>query len=272
MRIAMEYHIIAGKSIETRRCWMIARKKGKSFRGTRIAGNTSAKKIAANERDAVRRAARTLNANFWKGFLLVTLKYSDARLPADYDAAAKECERFMRKARAAHRKTTGAGLQYFSVTANWSPRRQAPARLHHHVVMDMASLDMLSQLWPEGEIYVDVIRQPGDLSRLASYLLANVVGRPGKKKYSCSKGMEKPIATEPVEVDDVEGVEPLQGAYVIDGAPTYDEDGRVIGGWLLQRVDEPPKVRGSMVVLPKRRKKRRHEDSEYMAAVTARDE
>ncbi len=267
----MEYHVIAGRSIETRRCWMSVRKKGQT-RGTRIAGNTSARKIAQNERDAVRRAARTLNANFWQGFLLVTLKYASSRLPQSREEAEKDVERFKRAARREHRKQTGQALRFFSVTANWSPKRKAPARLHHHIVMDPASLDMLSACWPEGEFYVDVIRRPGDLSALAAYLLANVQGlETGKKKYSVSKNLDKPIFTEPKEVSDVDGAMPLPGCPAIDGGPTYDEDGRVIGSWLLQRVDEPPKVRGSMVILPKRRK-RREADEDCLGSVRERDE
>ena len=177
-------------------------------------------------------------------------------------------------ARAVHRKSTGETLKYFAVTANWSPKRQAPARLHHHIVMDPASLDMLSELWPEGEFYVLRVNNPGNLIRLASYLVANVVGlEKGKKKWSTSKNLAKPVYTEPVEVDEAEGIEPIPGSYVIDTVPTYDEDGRVVGSWMLAQADEPPKVRGSTVLLPKKPRRRKQKETDaYLDEIRTADE
>lgn len=272
MKKAMEYHIISGRIIETRRSYLSCRTEGKKQRGTRIAGNTSARKIALNEKEAAKRAARTLNANFGDGFLFVTLKYSNARLPESYEAAQKDLEPFLRKAREEQKKRDGGKLKYFTVTANWSPKRQAPARLHHHVVLDASSIDMLSDLWPEGEFYVLRVNNPGDLSKLAAYLLENVHDLPaGKKKYRTSQGLEKPIYTEPVEVSDVEGVVPLPDTSVVDGEPTYNEDGRVVGSYIRAVAKAAPKVRGSMVILPKRGKKRKS-DNGFIANVRETDD
>lgn len=271
MRRAMEYHIISGRVIETRRSYMPCRAEGKKTRGTRIAGSSSLKKIALNEREGVKRAARTLNANFGEGFLFATFKFSASRLPDSYEAAGKEMEKLLRDARAACRKETGKKLRYFGVVANWSPKHQRAARLHFHIVFDCASMDLLARLWPEGELYVERVSNPGDLTKLAAYLLDNVHDLPaGKKKYRTSKGMEKPIYTEPIEVSDVEGVIPLPDTAVVDGEPTYNEDGRLVGSYIRAVAQTAPRVRGSMVILPKRGRKRKNDEG-YFARIQEQD-
>lgn len=268
MRKAMEYHIISGRVIETRRSFMPCRSEGKKSRGVRVAGNSSLRKIALNEREGVKRAARTLNANFGDGFLFVTLKYSNSRLPARYEDAGKDLDKFLRGARKGHGK---GKLRYFAVTANWSPKHQRAERLHHHVVLDSGSIDLLASLWPEGEFYVQRVDAPGDLTKLAAYLLDNVHElEKGKKKYRTAKGMEKPIYTEPVEVSDVEGIVALPDTAVVDGEPSYNEDGRVVGSYIRAVARTAPKVRGSMVLLPKRARKRRSEEG-YFAVIREQD-
>ena len=248
----MEYHIISGKVIETRRCWMTARS-GTKVRGQRKAGNTSARKIAANEQEAVKRLARILNTNFSEGFLFVTLKYSKENLPPDYPSAGVVLDKFLRAARGLYRKEHEDVFRYVKVNANWSPKRKAPARLHHHVVMSPASLDMLEKLWPAGEFHVKRVSNPGDLTTLASYLIANVEGlEPGQKKWSCSKGLDKPIYTEPKPVEDVETVEPLPNTQVVEANQTTDEDGLVSGSYMRCLSRERIKVRGGQVVMPRK--------------------
>ena len=282
MKQIMEYHIISGRIIETRRVYMAARSEGKKKRGTRVAGNTSMRKIAINERDAVKRLARTLNANFFRGFLFVTLKYANCRLPESWLAAQEIGASFLNKARKLFRRETGNGLRYVAVTANWSQENKRSARLHHHLVMDPdVSMDMLSKLWPEGEFYVRRVSNPGDLTGLAIYLLDNVKTQEGprglgltsgKKKYTTSKGLIEPIRTEPKPVAEIEGVEALPGTFVLDGEQSYDEDGKIIGSYLRAAAQEPPKVRGTMVILPRRSRKRRAWDEGYLAEIRRQDE
>lgn len=280
MKQLMEYHIISGRVIETRRVYMACRDGKKKTRGTRIAGNTSAKKIALNERDAVKRFARTLNANFgMTGFLWVTLKYSDKRLPASYLSAQDLASAFLNKARKAYKREMGKSLRYALVTANWNQQDKREARLHHHLVVDPdMSLDLLSKLWPEGEFYVRRVSNPGDLTGLAAYMIENVRVldnergiQPGKKKYTVSKGMAEPIRTDPQPVKDIEGLQPLLNCAVLGAEPTYDEDGRLIGSYLRTLAPEQPKVRGSMVILPKRRTRRVTWDEGYLAEIRRQD-
>lgn len=280
MRQIMEYHIISGRIIETRRVYMACRDGGKKTRGTRIAGNTSLKKIALNERDAVKRLARTLNANFGDGFLFVTLKYSRERLPESYLAAEDSGAQFLNRIRKRYKRETEKGLRYVHVTANWSPEHKRPARLHHHLVLDPdVSMDLLGKLWPEGEFFVRRVSEPGDLTGLAAYLLENVHAgtdgtgiEPGKKKYSCSKGLKEPIRTEPKPVNDIETVQPIEGASVLAAEPTYDEDGRLVGSYLRTIASAAPKIRGSMVILPRKRSRKKPWDEGYIVEIRKADE
>lgn len=250
----MEYHIISGKVIETRRCWMNERQGLKPVRGQRKAGNTSMKKIRLNERESIRQLARILNTNFGEGFLFVTLKYGNGRLPATYEEAKKDAAVFLRKARAQYAKDHEEAMRYVCVTANWSPKRGCPARLHHHIVMDIASMDMLAKLWPAGEFHVKVANNPADLSRLAAYLCENTRNlQPGQKQWSTSKGMAKPVYTEPKPVEFVEAINPLPDTTIVDAEQTVGEDGIVVGSYLRAICHSPVKVRGGMVILPRKK-------------------
>ena len=62
MRRLMEYKIVSGNVVEIRRTYMNVRAGSpqRKPRGQRIAGNTSARKIKANENEAVKQLARTL--------------------------------------------------------------------------------------------------------------------------------------------------------------------------------------------------------------------
>ena len=84
----MQYHIISGPVVETRRSYLTVRTVRKT-RGTRRAGASSAKKINLNEKQEALRLARIFNANFYDGGYLITLTFSPERLPASYEELCK---------------------------------------------------------------------------------------------------------------------------------------------------------------------------------------
>lgn len=257
MRRLMEYHIISGKVVETRRSFLPCRGKPKKQRGPRRAGASSEKKITLNEIQEKQRLARLLNTNFWEGGYLVTLKYADNRLPESYEDAKIDGEKMMRKLRDLCKKE-GAELRRVLVTANWSPKRNAPARLHHHMVINKIPLAMMEKLWPEGEMYIETLKD-GDLSKLASYLCDNVrLEESGKKKWSPSRNLEKPVYTEPVEVSDPDGIQPMAGATETVQEPTYNEDGKQVGGYMRCTLPERPEIKGGRIILPKIKKRGGH--------------
>lgn len=251
MRRLMEYHIISGNVVETRRSYLPMRSVRKT-RGVRRAGTSSARKISQNEKQEILRLARQLNANFYRGGYLVTFKYGPERLPESYEQLCKNGQGLMKKLGAMCRKQ-GAELKRVLVNANWSPAKDRPARLHHHVVMNEIDLSLLSSLWPEGELDIRRLRH-GDLTALADYLYRNVKTEPGKKHWSPSRNLEKPILTEPVPVHGTE-MEAPAGATEIYQQPTYDEDGRQVGSYLRCTLPEPPKFRGGQIILPRPQKR-----------------
>ena len=246
----MEYHIISGSVIETRRSYLPVRNGAKKARGTRRAGASSAKKILANERQEALRLGRLLNANFGDGGYLVTLKYNDARLPQDYETLCVNGSKLMRKLNTLCKKQ-GTELKRVLINANFNPRYQRPARLHHHLVVNEISLDILRKLWPEDQLQVTSL-QKGDLTQLASYLVANVsdIGV-GKKRWYASQNLEKPVFSEPVEVKDMDGIEIPAGALQTVQQPTYDEEGRQIGSYMRCLLPAKPIIRGGMIKIPK---------------------
>lgn len=253
---AMEYHIISGKVVETRRCYLPVRDGSIKVRGQRKAGNSSIKKIELNERGAVNKLGRILNTNFENGFKFVTLKYGKDRLPDDYEQLKKNAAAFCRKLRKWCRKH-GVDFKYVLINANWSPKRDAEARLHHHIILPAdISADFLEELWPADEMHIKVVHNPGDLTSLASYLIANVHGlEAGEKKWTTSRGMEKPIYTEPKPVDDIDSIQQLPNTSVIEAKQYTDEDGYVMSSYIRAICREKIKVRGGMVILPRRSKK-----------------
>lgn len=259
MRRLMEYKIISGRTVETRRSWLSIGPTYKKPRGTRKAGTSSLKKIAANERERIKQLARLINCNFGVGDGFLTLKYDDDHYPSDlsYETADAILVKFLRKLRREYRKESGKALPEVSITANWSPHRQAPARLHEHLVIPSDAVELARELWPEfggpGTVIVKDLNDEGDYTKIAAYMIANVKGRPaGENTYHCSRGMARPIYTEPVEVNDVEDLRPDYGAIVKDIEETRDEDDRVVGKYQRCVWKTPPKVRGGQIILPKR--------------------
>lgn len=249
MKTIMEYHIISGKVIETRRCMLSSRQAvavGKK-RAPRTAGNSSKRKIDANEREAVKRLARIINCNFKPGDLWLTLKYSDSRLPTDIKEADKIIAKFLRNVRTAYKKETGEKLRYILCTSETSTKTGNKARLHHHLIMDRMAYEIICRYWPQEEISYSLIDGRGDHTALAKYIVQNFGGEVGRKRWSCSRGLEKPIYTEPVPVESIEGIKAPAGADVRENVLIVDEDCGVQAAYMRAVLPEKPTVRRGVV-------------------------
>lgn len=256
--VRMEYKIISGRTIETRQCWMPARSSApfKKKRAPRVCGHTSLKKIAANEREAIRRLARIINCNFGCGDLWITLKYSDDRLPASYEEAKKEITKFLRKIRTAYRADTGKNLRYIITTSQENPRTGEKARLHHHIVMDRIAYEFLCRHWPQDEISYTIMDNRGDHTAMARYMIQNAPKEADKKKWSTSQGLKKPIYTEPEAIASIGKIEPLVGAEIKENMLIQDADSGIETAYMRCVVDIPPEVRGNTVIFPKKRRRK----------------
>lgn len=268
MKRLMEYRIISGRTVETRRCWLPSASAPKKPRGTRRAGSSSAKKIAANERSCVLSLARTVNCNFGPGDWFVALKYDEEHYPAaegkedEYQACKKIfTKKFLPELRRRYEKETGKTLRAVYVTANWSAKRKHLCRVHHHAVLPADALPIAEKVWKKlggesGTLQAETLNSEGDYSRLAAYMIDNVQARPANEnRWSATRGLAKPVVTEPVEVADVEGIEPMPGAVVKDVSRCKDEDGRVISAYMRQTLPEAPRVRGGQIVWTWKRKR-----------------
>ena len=254
----MEYKIISGRVVEIRRSWMSSTSAYRKPRGTRRAGASSEAKIKANEKSCVRNLARLINCNFDAGDAQVVLKYDSEHYPVgfSYEEAAGCLKKFLTKLRKKYSKTAGKKLRAVWVTANWSPHRNAPARLHHHLVLPSDALELARELWTGGGFSMELLDSRGDHTDLAAYMLDNVHGLPASaNKWSSCRGMERPIMTEPEEVSDVEDVTPEYGSVIMDVEHIQDEDGRTVSSYLRCRLPERPKVRGGQIILPRKRRR-----------------
>lgn len=256
MKIIMEYHIISGKVIETRRCLLSSRQRtavGKR-RAPRTAGASTQKKIDANEREAELKLARIINCNFSAGDLWITLKYSNERLPPDIKAADKVIEKFLRDCRRAYKKETGKKLRYILCTSETSTKTGNKTRLHHHLIMDRLAYEIICRYWPQDQISYSLLDGRGDHSALAKYICKNFNGDPGRKRWSSSRGLDKPIYTEPIPVDDVESIKAPTGADIRENHVYCDEESGIYSAYMRAVLPDKPTIRGSKVCFKRRRR------------------
>ena len=254
MKKLMEYKIISGRTVEIRRSWMPVREKGepRPRRGARKAGSSSEKKIKANEISAARDLARRINMNFDAGDGFLALKYDNEHLPADFQAAKEYAAKFMRKFRTEYRKAFGRAPKTILVNANWNPKHDCPARLHHHLLVPGDGIELARKLWTGGGFNLEQLDGRGDHSDLAAYLIANLRGMPNEKHYHPSRNLDKPIYTEPVPVEDVEDVRAEKGSVIKAHESSADEDGRITSCYLRCVLPEAPRVRGGRISMTRR--------------------
>jgi len=274
MRKLVKYYIISGRTVEEKRSWIPLGPTWHKPRGTRRAGASSLKKIKANERSCVLNLARTINCNFGAGDWFIALKYDGAHYPAasspDPDQRREEeyqaakillTKKFLPRLRKEYQKQTGKKLGAVWVTANWSTKHKHFTRVHHHIIIPVDALELAEKIWRKfgglGTMQAETLTNEGDYTRVAQYMVDNVQGRPaGENRWSSCRGMAKPEISEPVEVSDVEDVQPLEGGIIKDVFRYHDEDGRTVSAYLRQTLPEKPKIRGGQIVLPKKRRRR----------------
>ena len=260
MRHLMEYKIISGSVVETRRSYLSVRNTTQPPKGRakKVAGHTSAKKIAANEQERNRQFARIINANYRAGDGHLVLKYDEIHVPLTYEAAEKDLGDYFKRLYYQCKKRGLPRPVISWVTANWSPRRDCPARLHHHVVMPAAYIELARSLWQGGGYSMEELDGRGDHSDLAAYMIANVHAEPGKRNWHTTRNATRPIITEPEPVNDIEDVQPEKGAVIKAHDKSTDEEGRVTSVYLRCLLPYRPYVRGGKVVKPDQRKRGGH--------------
>lgn len=272
MKKLMKYYVISDRTVEEQASRLSAKADRKKPRGIRRAGASSEAKIKANERSSVLRLARGIGCNMAAGDGFITCKYDADHYPGSpnpaenvpgsegFDRAAADLTRFLRKFKRLYRKETGKALKGFWETANWSPKREAPARLHQHLVIPSDAVELARRLWPEfggaGTVIVKDLNNDPDRTPLADYMVHNVHGaKPGQKGWSGSRGMEQPLLSEPEEIQSVDELAPPPGAIMKDVREITDEDGIVIGKYIRYVLPERPSLRGGKIIIPRASKR-----------------
>lgn len=265
MRKLMEYKIISGRQVEIKRTYLSVRLpgEGKKKRGTRKAGSSTEKKLKRNEQEAAKEFARTIAVNFQPGDGFFSLKYDEGHLPGalphgDFTKAKGVANKFRDKFRKAYKKEHGRNPKTILVNANWSPKNKRPARVHHHLLVPADGIELARRLWESfggvGTASYTGLDSSGDYSNLASYLIENLERIPNEKHWHPSRNLDKPIYTEPVPVEDVEGIQAEKGSVIKAHEKSTDEDGHVVGTYLRCVLPEKARVRGGQIYLTRRKK------------------
>jgi hypothetical protein len=175
---------------------------------------TTERKQDANDRDYVKRLARSINCNFGKGDFLVTLEYCDEayaelietcagddaeELEAAIYQAAKSCvEKIIRKARDILKREE-ISLAYICMTSQKNPDTGDSVRVHHHLLMPKECVGAMSALWEYGICNLTPLRGQEDYTPIAEYFAAQAPKVKDAKKHTASRNLLKPHIRETVD-------------------------------------------------------------------------
>ena len=183
--------IVAGNIIEVEK-YHTARYGIKGIRPAKKSRPTPEQMQKVNERNAIKRLRRLINANFDPGDYHTVLTYRRDERPGP-DEAKKQLSRFIAGLRRDYRKAEKE-LRYITVT------EYKGKAIHHHLVINrIESTDKLvSARWPFGRPHNTLLDDAGEYGDLAAYLVKETqssfreAGNPNKLRYSCSRNLIKP--------------------------------------------------------------------------------
>lgn len=194
----MEYKIISGSVEEICRGWMPTTRGDQRVRRGTKAKKSSIEKIKRNETDAIKKLTRIVNCNFRMGDLWLTLTFPGKK-EITWEAAQTVFDRFLRKLRALYREKNGENIKYV-YSHGRKDEDGNDARPHFHVVLQAVDYELICSLWPQEAVTYRRLDGRKDHVKIAKYMIRNAKGVPGKKKYHTSRGLERPVYTEPVPV------------------------------------------------------------------------
>jgi len=193
----------SGKVIEKSQFFVSERKP----RAPKRKGGTSAAAKDKNLNTAARQLARTINCNWSAGDLWVTLTYDPAKQPTRIEDADRACALFWRRLGRALAEQ-GIKVKGFWLTADKDGKTGAPEPLHHHMVISAEGVDVrwsedavsctvggreLADIWGNGTIDVEELREQEDYTPVAIYCVRQAVNGENVKKWHPSKGLKKPV-------------------------------------------------------------------------------
>ena len=141
-----------------------------------------------NDRIAVRRLSRLINANFFPGDCHLVLTYTSE--PSKTEAK-KELKNFIRRMKREFKKK-GKEMRYITVTEHLNKR------IHHHVIMSCIDLSVINRQWRHGIVRVSLLDKTRNYRKLAEYLVKETTktfrnpDSEMRRRYSAGQNMTRP--------------------------------------------------------------------------------
>lgn len=141
-----------------------------------------------NDRIAIKKLARVINANFGPGDYHVVL--TDAKGMTEEEAL-KERKLFLRRMRREYKK---AGSEMKAVWAT-----EMDPRSHHHLIMSNIDIQQIVRQWPHGRVNVLPLDDARDYTKLAEYLIKQTneafrdPSRATRQRYGRTRNLEDPV-------------------------------------------------------------------------------
>ncbi len=191
-------------------------------------------KALENLRRRIRNLGRWINNSFTSEDHFVFLSYSQiayAKLRAGkpdkvrasdymYAVAEEEILKFIERCRY-QCNILGIPFVYIFVTSKMNGKTGNYARIHHHMIVNAAALDIVKRSWRNGFVRSKHLFKRVDYTELAAYMLHQVTHRKDAKSYGRSKNLKKPIVTVKTLWDPTQELTPPEGARVLEARPYY---------------------------------------------------
>lgn len=167
---------------------------------------TTEQQAEINLRNARKKISRTINANFGKGDLFITLTY--AKEPEDRTEGDRILTNYLRRLKRWRERNKMPPLKYVAVTEN------KDKRLHHHIVINKMDMEKAIDLWKQGRVIVSRLEPEGDYTGLANYITKES-GESKGKRWKQSRNLKKPKVTVKVIDKKPRPMKPPKGYKVI---------------------------------------------------------
>ncbi len=205
-------------------------------RSKRKKGTSTFRKQDENDRDAVKRLARTINGNFGPADYWLTPHYDQKRMnkllkkletngleatPDNIrDEAVSELGRCLRRVKR-DMDADKVPFRYIKATADIDGDTGEYVRPHHHLIVNKEAYDYIMKHWPKEEFDCKPLKDQKDYTPMAIYIIRQVRRQPDGKKFSPSRNLKKPEIEETI-INVKKLMKAPPGAKVMEAS--YDAD------------------------------------------------
>ena len=179
--------------------------------------NPSRKEVTENnDRIALKKLTRLMNANFYPGDYHCTLTYEG--IEPDAKEAKKELRNFLRRMKDEYQRR-GKEFRWIAVT------EYENTRIHHHIVLNFLNSEIIRRQWKRGHVRFTMLDRSRNYKALAEYLIKETtksMRKPGaevKQRWSASKNLVRPIIKrEIIQAEEIyKHPKPFKGYEIIGG-------------------------------------------------------